>query len=104
MADIPRHWAIHQHISQHGLLFLVREEGIRLAPYRDSRGLVTAAVGHLVTPPHTTITAADRKRYTFKTTSAAMQFFRTVDLPVYEHAVRDALGKTMVSRAEYDMC
>lgn len=37
-------------ISDNGLEFLKREEGEKLTVYRDSRGLPTVGVGHLVLP------------------------------------------------------
>lgn len=36
-------------LSDKGLTFLTKEEGLRLKPYRDSVGLWTVGVGHLLT-------------------------------------------------------
>jgi lysozyme len=35
-------------ISHNGLEFLIRQEGKRLAPYKDSAGKLTIGVGHLI--------------------------------------------------------
>lgn len=104
MASVVRHRANTLRTSQHGITFLIREEGIRLRPYYDSRHLVTARVGKLITPPHTSITAADLRNYSYSTTTAAVKAFRAKDLPFYEKAVREILGDHHVSRAEFDMC
>lgn len=102
--DSDLHSARFLRTSSRGVAFLIAEEGIRLAPYRDSRGLVTAGVGHLVTPAHTTITNEDRRRYTFTSRAAAVAWFRRHDLPVYEQAVREALGDAKIRQAQFDMC
>ena len=36
-------------VTQRGLDFIIRHEGMRLTPYRDSAGLLTIGVGHLLT-------------------------------------------------------
>jgi GH24 family phage-related lysozyme (muramidase) len=102
--DAHLHHARFLKMSARGVAFLIREEGVMLAPYRDSRGLVTARVGKLITPPHTTITDQDRKRYTYRSRAAAVRDFVRVDLPIYEQGVRDALGDALVRQAEFDMC
>jgi GH24 family phage-related lysozyme (muramidase) len=102
--DAHLHHARFLRMSARGIAFLMREEGVMLHPYRDSRGLVTARVGHLVTPPHSTITAEDERRYTYRTRAAAIRDFVRLDLPVYEQGVRDALGDALVRQAEFDMC
>lgn len=99
-----RHWAIHLRLSHHGAAFIATEEGVRLHPYHDSEGWVTAGVGHLVTPMHKTITRADVERWTFRTARAAIDYFRNHDVLVYEHAVRVALGRASLTQAQYDMC
>jgi lysozyme len=99
-----RHWAEHLRLSHHGAAFIAVEEGIRVRPYYDSRHLVTTGVGHLVTPAHSTITAADVKRWTFPSAHAAVDYFRNHDVVVYENAVRAALGKASLTQAQYDMC
>lgn len=104
VADAQPHQARFLKTSAHGIAFLVAEEGVMLHPYRDSRGLVTARVGKLVTPAHTTITADDRRRFTYPTRAAAISAFRRLDLPIYEDAVRRALGSSRVRQAQFDMC
>jgi lysozyme len=102
--DAHLHRARFLKMSARGVAFLIREEGVMLAPYRDSRGLVTARVGKLITPPHTTITEADRQRYSYRSRAAAVRDFVRLDLPTYENGVRGALGDARVRQAEYDMC
>lgn len=102
--DAHLHHTRYLRMSARGIAFLIREEGVMLAPYRDSRGLVTARVGKLITPPHSTITTEDRKRYSYRSRAAAVRDFVRIDLPVYEEGVRQALGDALVRQAEFDMC
>jgi lysozyme len=98
------HWATHRKLSHYGAAFIVNEEGVRLHPYYDSRHLVTSGVGHLITPPHTHITPDDIHKWSFPSVAAAINYFRNHDVLVYERAVRNSLGKSMITQAEYDMC
>lgn len=100
----PRHWAEHLRLSHHGAAFIAAEEGVMLRPYVDSQGWATAGVGHLITPMHRGVTDADRRRWTFRSTAAAVEFFRDHDVLAYEHAVRSTLGHASLTQAQYDMC
>jgi lysozyme len=104
VAEAKRHWAEHLRLSHHGATFIATEEGVRVRPYRDSRGIVTTGVGHVVTPQHYVITAQDLRRWSFSSPAAAVEFFRDHDVVVYERAVRAALGKASLTQAQYDMC
>lgn len=90
-------------LSNHGLAFLVIEEGIELRPYVDSEGWATAGIGHLIQPMHKGVTAQDRARFTFRDRAAAFAYFREVDEPKYEAAIHNALGNALLTRAMYDM-
>jgi lysozyme len=99
-----RHWATKTRLSQHGATFLAGEEGVRVRPYRDSSGWVTAGVGHLIEPRHQTITADDIRRWSFPSAAAAINYFRAHDVVGYEQAVRRAVGDHGLTQAQYDMC
>lgn len=98
------HWAEHLRLSHHGAAFIAVEEGVELHPYVDSEGWATAGVGHLITPMHKGVTAADRRRWTFPSAHAAINYFRSHDVRGYEHAVRAVLGRASLTQAQYDMC
>lgn len=104
MAAAERHWAQNLRLSHHGATFIATEEGVRTRPYRDSRGIVTTGVGHVITPQHYSITNNDLRHWSFSTPAAAIEFFRDHDVIVYERAVRQALGKASLTQAQYDMC
>lgn len=77
-------------LSRKGLEALVREEGLRLAPYNDSAGHATIGVGHLI--HHGPVTAADRARYRGFTRADALEVLRQ-DVRRFEAAVDGALRR-----------
>jgi lysozyme len=88
------------HVSRHGLLFLIREEGVRLRPYNDARGLATVGVGHLL--HMSPVTQADRQRFSRWTMNDALELLRRDLRDRYEPAVNRAVHVPL-SQAEFDM-
>jgi lysozyme len=93
-----------QGVSQKGLEFLVREEGVVPYAYQDSEGWVTFGVGHLVQPQHKGITATDRAKWGTKTSPRSRAFVLDLldrDLDGYEDTVRRSITRPMKQR-EFD--
>jgi lysozyme len=104
VSQAPRHWAEHLRLSHHGAAFIALEEGVRTHPYPDSEGWATTFVGHLIQPMHKGVTAHDVQAWSCRTPREAIDYFRNHDVKAYEQAVRHALGRSMVTQAQYDMC
>lgn len=90
-------------MSQKGLEFLVREEGVRRYAYNDSQNNATFGVGHLIHPGP--VNDADRRRWGTPNNPKSMKFvYETLetDLNRYEKAVRDATGKKLKEAYRFD--
>lgn len=75
-------------MTNEGLQFLTREEGVRLAPYDDSHGYATVGVGHLI--GYRGVTHNDLVHYAHFTLADAYELLNQ-DVKRYEAAV-NALG------------
>lgn len=71
--------------SKHGITLIEGREGIRLKVYRDSKGLPTVGVGHLVVP-------ADGLKVGDKITQDQCDTFLANDLKTAENAVNKAVN------------
>lgn len=97
-----RHWAEHLRLSHHGAAFIAAEEGVRIRPYMDSEGWATTGVGHLIQPRHKGVTQHDIQRWSFRSPGEAVDYFRNHDVKAYETAVRETLGKSPLTQAQFD--
>lgn len=83
---------------------IIQREGISLWAYPDSQGWATGGVGHLITPPHKGVTAADFEKWGSRAhpiaRDKAVSFFRDVDLVPYEKVVDDANRKRVANGHE----
>lgn len=83
-------------ISHKGIVALEGREGIRLTVYRDSKGLPTVGVGHLVIP-------ADHLKVGDKIRQAHCDDFLAFDLKRFEDAVNTSV-KVSLTQNQFDAC
>jgi len=72
-------------VSHRGLLAIEGREGVRLKAYRDSKGLPTIGVGHLIVP-------GDGYSMSSRITQAECDALFAKDIQVYENAVNKAVN------------
>lgn len=85
------------HLNAEGIEHLIREEGVRNAPYNDSAGHCTVGVGHLLHKGN--CTAYDSQRFTL--TDAEVREVLRKDIARFERAVRKAfLGKAALKATQ----
>ena len=93
------------HMSDRGLEFLVREEGVRRYAYNDSQNNATFGVGHLI---HLgPVNDSDRRRWGTPNNPKSMAFvYETLqnDLVRFESAVREATNKKIKKAHQFDAC
>lgn len=91
------------HMSQKGLDFLVREEGVRRYAYNDSANNATFGVGHLI--HRGPVNDSDRRRWGTPNNPKSMAFvYETLenDLGGFERTVRDSTNKKIKKAHQFD--
>ena len=96
------------HMSDKGVAFLIREEGMVPYAYNDPGPdhWVTFGVGHLVLPPHHTITAADKEHWGTLEHQRKDLVIPTLvkDLVKYETTVKHATRGKLKHDYQFDAC
>ena len=85
-------------ISDEGTDFLMKNEGVKLTPYNDSKGYATIGVGHLIAKRN--VTEQDKQKWSGFTRSDAEFLFRK-DVQSLEKGIRSLVNVKM-TQYQYD--
>ena len=85
-------------ISDEGTDFLMKNEGVKLTPYNDSKGYATIGVGHLIAKRN--VTEQDKQKWSGFTRSDAKCLFRK-DVQSLEKGIRSLVNVKM-TQYQYD--